>query len=76
MSGKQDAWEIAFEMELVLPPYHADVLSVKHTGEKTYLFETTDQKYLLHYLSQLPVKIAHIRNKVVTLDDLFDEVCK
>lgn len=76
LSGKQDAWEIAFEMELVLPPYHAAVLSVKHTGEKTYLFETTDQKYLLHYLSQLPVKIAYIRNKVVTLDDLFDEVCK
>ena len=76
LSGKQDSWEIEFEAELEFPAHNETDLCVTPTGEKSYLFETADQKYLLQYLASLPVKIVSIRNKVLSLDDLFEEVCK
>ena len=46
------------------------------TSEKSYVFVTADQKYLLQYLASLPAKIVSIRNKAISLDELFEEVCK
>ena len=76
LSGKQDSWEIGFEMNFEFPAYNKNVLHIVETGEKVYLFETVDQRYLLQFLLQLPVKIISIRNKAISLDDLFEEVCK
>lgn len=76
LSGKQDSWEIEFEAELEFPVYNKTTLCVTPTGEKSYLFETADQKYLLQYLASLPKKIVSIRNKAISLDELFEEVCK
>ena len=76
LSGKQDSWEIEFEAELEFPAHNETDLCVTPTGEKSYLFETADQKYLLQYLASLPNKIVSIRNKAISLDELFKEVCK
>ena len=76
LSGKQDAWEIRFEKPCALPPWDASLVTAQQTGEGTYLFETTNQKYLLRYLAELPATIASIKNKALSLDDLFEEVCK
>lgn len=76
LSGKQDSWEIEFEAELEFPAHNETALCVTPTGEKSYLFETADQKYLLQYLASLPKKIVSIRNKAISLDELFEEVCK
>lgn len=75
LSGKQDMWEIKFETTLEHPAYNEELLHIEQTSEKTYLFETTEQKYLLQYLAMIPEKIISIRNKVVSLDELFEEVC-
>ena len=76
LSGEQDSWEIEFEAELEFPAHNKTALCVTPTGEKSYLFETADQKYLLQYLASLPNKIVSIRNKAISLDELFKEVCK
>ena len=76
LSGEQDSWEIEFEAELEFPAHNETALCVTPTGEKSYLFETADQKYLLQYLASLPKKIVSIRNKAISLDELFEEVCK
>lgn len=76
LSGEQDSWEIEFEAELEFPAHNETALCVTPTGEKSYLFETADQKYLLQYLASLPNKIVSIRNKAISLDELFKEVCK
>ena len=76
LSGKQDSWEIEFETEFGFPTYNKTSMCVIPTSKKSYVFETTDQKYLLQYLASLPAKIVSIRNKVLSLDDLFEEVCK
>ena len=76
LSGKQDSWEITFETELELPAYSKTSMMVTPTSEKSYVFETTDQKHLLQYLISLPANIISIRNKAISLDELFEEVCK
>lgn len=76
LSGKQDSWEIEFETEFEFPAYNKTSMYVIPTSKKSYVFETADQKYLLQYLASLPAKIVSIRNKVLSLDDLFEEVCK
>lgn len=76
LSGEQDSWEIEFEAELEFPAHNKTALCVTPTSEKSYLFETADQKYLLQYLASLPNKIVSIRNKAISLDELFKEVCK
>lgn len=76
LSGKQDSWEIEFDTELKFLAYNETALCVIPTGKKSYLFKTADQKYLLQYLSSLPAKIMSIRNKILSLDDIFEEVCK
>jgi len=76
LSGKQDSWEIEFETELEFPAYNKTAMCVAPASEKSYVFETTDQKYLLQYLASLPAKIVSIRNKAISLDELFEEVCK
>lgn len=76
LSGKQDSWEIEFETVIELPIYNKTAMFVVPTSEKSYVFETGDQKYLLRYLASLPTKIVSIRNKAISLDELFEEVCK
>lgn len=76
LSGKQDSWEIEFETVIELPIYNKTAMFVVPTSEKSYVFETEDQKYLLRYLASLPTKIVSIRNKTISLDELFEEVCK
>jgi ABC-2 type transport system ATP-binding protein len=76
LSGEQDSWEIEFEAELEFPVHNKTALCVTPIGEKSYLFETADQKYILQYLASLPNKIVSIRNKAISLDELFKEVCK
>ena len=74
--GKQEAWKIEFETVFELPTYNKTAMFIVPTSEKSYVFETADQKYLLQYLASLPVKIVSIRNKAISLDELFEEVCK
>lgn len=76
LSGKQDSWEIEFETVIELPVYNKTAMFVVPTSEKSYVFETADQKYLLKYLASLSAKIVSIRNKATSLDELFEEVCK
>ena len=74
--GKQEAWKIEFETVFELPTYNKTAMFIVPTSEKSYVFETADQKYLLQYLASLPAKIVSIRNKAISLDELFEEVCK
>lgn len=74
--GEQGAWEISFEKPIEIMPYDETAMSISKIGENRFLFEAINQKYTLQYLSQLPVKIVSIRNKILSLDDLFEEVCK
>ena len=76
LSGKQDSWEIEFETVIELPVYNKTAMFVVPTSEKSYVFETADQKYLLKYLASLSAKIVSIRNKATSLDEFFEEVCK
>lgn len=76
LTGKQDSWEIEFETELELPVYDNTAMCITPTSAKAYVFESANQKYLLQYLTSLPVKMVFIRNKSLSLDELFEEVCK
>lgn len=76
LSGKQDSWEIEFETDLEFPAYNQTAMCIIQVSKKSYVFEATDQKYLLQYLASLPAKIVSIKNKAISLDDLFEEVCK
>lgn len=76
LCGKENLWEIEFETGMKLSAYNKAVMTVTQTSERSYIFETVDQKYLLEYLALLDEKILSIRNKAISLDELFEEVCK
>lgn len=76
LCGKENLWEIEFETGMKLSAYNKAVMTVAQTSERSYIFETVDQKYLLEYLALLDEKIVSIRNKAISLDELFEEVCK
>lgn len=76
LTGKQDSWEVEFETGLELPVYDNSAMCITPISTKVYVFESANQKYLLQYLTSLPAKIMSIRNKSLSLDELFEEVCK
>lgn len=76
LAGERDIWEVTFGHELSLPLYDEAVMRISYMDSGTYLFKSSDQKYLLQYLAQLPAEILAIKNKALSLDDLFEEVCK
>lgn len=76
LTGKQDSWEVEFETGLELPVYDNSAMCITSISTKAYVFESANQKYLLQYLTSLPAKIMSIRNKSLSLDELFEEVCE
>lgn len=76
LTGKQDSWEVEFETGLELPVYDNSAMCITPISTKVYVFESANQKYLLQYLTSLSAKIMSIRNKSLSLDELFEEVCK
>lgn len=76
LTGKQDSWELEFETGLELPVYDNSAMCITPISTKAYVFESANQKYLLQYLTSLPAKIMSIRNKSLSLDELFEEVCE
>lgn len=76
LTGKQDSWEVEFETGLELPVYDNSAMCITPISTKVYVFESANQKYLLQYLTSLPAKIMSIRNKSLSLDELFEEVCE
>ena len=75
LSGRTDTWEITFDRELSNAPQDAAIMISKIDRTK-YTFQSNDQKRLLYDLSQLSETILSIKNKAITLDDLFEEVCQ
>lgn len=76
LTGKQDSWEVEFETGLELPVYDNSAMCITPISTKVYVFESANQKYLLQYLTSLPAKIMSIRNRSLSLDELFEEVCE
>ena len=74
--GEQNRWEITFEPGVRLPDYEKEKLAIEEMDGGTYVFKTSDQKYLLEYLLRLPARIRAIRNKRRSLDEIFQEVCR
>ena len=42
----------------------------------TYLFESENQKLMLQFLMETDASITSIKNKTISLDELFEEVCQ
>lgn len=76
LAGYQNSWEINFDKAVDGIPYDNTIMSIDYTGEGRYVFKTKNQKYLLKYLENFPGNILTIRNKTMSLDELFEEVCE
>ena len=74
--GNSDIWEITFKTLFPAALYANDIVKITHQNNTTFLFESTDQKALLHFLAGIQSEIINIHNKIQSLNDIFQEVCK
>lgn len=74
--GNSDIWEITFKTLFPAALYANDIVKITHQNNTTFLFESTDQKALLHCLAGIQSEIINIHNKIQSLNDIFQEVCK
>ena len=75
-NGRSDLWQISFATPLTITPDDEKKFDAKKISDSTYTFSVERQKEFLHYLESVPAQIVTIKNKVITLDGMFEEVCK
>lgn len=76
VNGDRNLWQISFETPLTIAPNDEMKFAAIKISENTYVFKVENQKALLHFLESNPAQIVTIKNKSITLDDIFEEICK
>lgn len=76
LEGKKDSWIVTFNKKLQSLSCSQVEITLLNDDTFTYLFESENQKLMLQFLMETDASITSIKNKTISLDELFEEVCQ